>query len=439
MSDEIGIPRFSSSELLEGGDKFKLPKIVPIAQKFACPIIDDLEKSLCDELNSSNITDILSPGSQVAVAVGSRGITNLELIIKIIVQWLKSKGLKPFIVPAMGSHGGPTPEGQAEILADYGIDEESSGAKVISSLEVDSLGYTSSHLPVWVDSVANSSDGVIVVNRIKPHTDFHGEIESGLLKMLAVGLGKHRGASVLHSAGFDKLGQSIIDTAQVILNKVPILGGVAIVENAYKKTAVVKYVRKETMIEDEKKILIQARKLMPSIPLEKIDFLLVQQVGKDVSGAGFDPNIIGRRKIWGVSDLDIPKVSVMAVLELTPGTHGNASGIAIADLIPKRILNDIDWKSTYASLVTATIPQHAHIPMVLNTDLDVLKVGAKIASYENPTNIKLCWILNTSYINKLWVSEAAIQDLKEDQKIEILGEAQEFQFSQQGQLEWVAP
>ena len=435
----VKIPMLPAETLLEGGGEFPLPRLVPVAQSFVGKRVTALEETLVTEFQRLKGLETLGPGASVAIAVGSRGITDIARVVKALVEWLKERNFKPFIVPAMGSHGGPTAKGQTEILEDYGISETTLGIPVRSSLEVIQLGSTVGGVPVWFDWAAASADGVIVVNRVKPHTDFSGEIESGLTKMLAIGLGKHRGASTIHSFGFGNLGRNIVEVARVIRSRVNVIGGIAILEDAYKETARVEVVPGHSLEEREKELLAEARLMMPGLPVNDIDFLLVQYVGKDISGAGFDPNITGRRKIWNVSDFEHPNVSVMGVLDLSPGTHGNAAGVSIADIASRRVVEKMDFGATYASLVTATLPQHAHVPMLCGTDREVVIVGTKISRYEDPTRVRLCWIRDTSHIDRIWVSESLVAEVLQREGVEILGAAREFPFLADGSLLWCEP
>jgi len=321
-------------------------------------------------------------------------------------------------------------------LAGYGISETAMNVPVISSLEVKELGRTTGGLAVWYAADALKLDGVIVVNRVKPHTDFCGSIESGLMKMCAVGLGKHRGASYIHSLGFAQLGESIKQVARLMLQKANILGGLAIVENANKGVAKIDLLYNDEIEEKESALLKEARSLMPCLPLPQIDVLLVQRIGKDISGAMFDPNITGRRKIWDVADLPSPRVKVMAALELTVASHGNAAGLSVADICSTRLLSQVDFASTYASLITATLPQHAHIPMFFARDDEILRVAAKIALCQEPERIVLCWIQDTAHLEKLWVSANALPLLPQDGSVEVLGAARPLSFDQEGLLAW---
>lgn len=437
--EKLVLQALPALELFEDKQAFPLPRIIPLAQSFPRPRAGDLRRAVRNCCRARNLRSHISPGMRVAVAAGSRGISGIADILKALVECLKGWGAEVAVIPAMGSHGGPSGKGQAELLAGYGIDENAMGAPVISSLEVKRLGYTGDGLAVWFSADALAFDQVIVVNRVKPHSDFCGSIESGLMKICAVGLGKHKGASYIHSLGFPRLGESIKSVARIMLREANILGGLAIVENAYKEVAKVDFLYRDELEEKEAALLREARALMPSLPLAEMDFLLVQRIGKDISGAMFDPNITGRRKIWGVADLDRPRVGVMAALELTPASHGNAAGLSVADLCSLRLIKSVDFAATYASLITATLPQHAHIPMFFDRDDEIVRAAAKISRYQDPWNAILCWVRDTGHIDRLWVSERALPLVADRPGVSVLGPARDIPFDSRGLLAWMEP
>ncbi len=435
MTKTLNLPILNAADLLEGKAQFALPKMVPIRQKFDRPQLNDIEQAVKDSCNQQNLAAKIKPGMDIALAVGSRGISGQLAVIKALIAYLQALGARPAIIPAMGSHGGPSARGQKELLAGYGISEQSLGIKIISSLDVKPIAKTAQGLDAYFSTDALAFDGVIVINRIKPHTDFTAAIESGLTKMCAVGLGKHRGASYIHDLGFAALGDTIRQVGEVLLTKANILGGLAIIENAYKEVALVEYVPCAQILQREVELLNYARKLMPSLPFSKVDFLLVQRIGKDISGAMFDPNITGRRKIWGVADLAKPRIATMATLELTAATHGNAAGLAVADFCSTRLLQGMDFAATYSSLITCGIPQHAHIPIFFERDDDIIRAAAKSVSAAYPEQVSMAWILDTAHIDKLWVSTNMLDKLDQGRS-EPAGEAIDWPFNEHGLLAW---
>jgi len=289
----------------------------------------------------------IKPGSNIAIAVGSRGINNIALIVKEVAEFIRANNANPFIVPAMGSHGNSIAENQAQILADYGITEDTIGAPVRSSMDVIELPKGDSPASVFMDKNAYEADGVILVNRIKPHTDYHGSYESGLVKMTVIGLGKEKQASAIHSYGVYGLAELIPVVAKQLLSTGKILGGLAIVENAFDETMMVSALRSDEFFEKEPALLKIAKDNMPFIPADNIDLLIIDEMGKNLSGVGVDPNIIGRMKIYGQPEPERPAVKSIIIADITRESHGNAIGVGLADVIPRRLFNNIDFPSTY--------------------------------------------------------------------------------------------
>ncbi len=352
----------------------EFPRMVTVRQSFPHSAPFDIRATVQNQLAQKLGTRINS-GARIAVAVGSRGISNLPLIVSVAVAWLKEKGALPFIIPAMGSHGGAIPEGQAGILSGYGINEETMGAPVRASLDVTQLGNTDDGTGVYCSNEALSADGILVINRVKPHTDFSGKIGSGLLKIITIGLGKRMGAATCHAA-FAQLGHErvIRKVSGLIRRSAPILGGVAILEDPAHATADVVVLRNEEMEAEEEKLFARSKDLMPKLPFEEIDFLIVDRMGKNISGGGMDPNIIGR-SVYGYSSLG-PSLVTMApvkikrifVRDLTEESHGNAIGVGLADLTTTRLVRAMNPQITYVNALTGLAPLMAKIPMYFETD-----------------------------------------------------------------------
>jgi hypothetical protein len=407
-----------------------------ICQHFNAPTLQDIPGTIRQELAKLPLSDRIKPGDSVALTVGSRGIANMALIIKILVEELKTHGANPFIVPAMGSHGGGTAEGQRAIVEAYGVTEDFIGAPIHASMEVVQVGSIEDGIPVFFDKCAHEADHVVIVARIKPHTDFSGEIESGLHKMMLIGLGKHRGASLYHQAfAHYSFGQIVRSVGQTVIKNCNILLGLAIVENQFDETALIKSVAPEEFLECEKELLILAKKLIPRLPFQQVDLLIVDQIGKDVSGTGMDTNVIGRKDyLYPCSEEVFPKVTRIYVRDLTRKTHGNATGIGIADYTHTRLVNKTDFDSTYINCLTGDNPKAAAIPIHYNTDSKVLDVALKTVGYVQPENAKVIRIHNTLDLKEIMVSEAYQAEMKGRDDLEIIESVKEMGFGEDGNL-----
>ena len=412
------------------------PRMMVIRQHFDAPTLHDVPGAIRQELAKLPLSTRIRPGDSVALTVGSRGIANMALIIKILVEELKAQGAKPFIVPAMGSHGGGTAEGQRAIVEAYGVTEDFTGAPINATMEVVQVGSIEDGIPVFFDRYAYEADHVAIVARIKPHTDFSGEIESGLHKMMLIGLGKHRGASLYHQAfahySFDHIVRSV---GQAVIENCNILLGLAIVENQFDETALIKAVAPEEFLEREKELLILAKKLIPRLPFQQVDLLIVDQIGKDISGTGMDTNVIGRKDyLYPCSEEVFPKVTRIYVRDLTRETHGNATGIGIADYTHTRLVNKTDFDSTYINCLTGDNPKAAAIPVHYDKDRKVLDVALKTVGYVKPENARVIRIRNTLDLKEIMVSEAYQAEMKGRDDLEIIEPVQEMRFGEDGNL-----
>jgi hypothetical protein len=412
------------------------PRMMLIRQHFNAPTLQDIPGAICQELAKLPLSDRIKPGDSVALTVGSRGIANMALIIKILVEELKRHGANPFIVPAMGSHGGGTAEGQRAIVEAYGVTEDFIGAPIHASMEVVQVGSIEDGIPVFFDKCAHEADHVAIVARIKPHTDFSGEIESGLHKMMLIGLGKHRGASLYHQAfAHYSFGHIVRSVGQTVIENGNILLGLAIVENQFDETALIKSVAPEEFLEREKELLILAKKLIPRLPFQQVDLLIVDQIGKDVSGTGMDTNVIGRKDyLYPCNEEVLPRVTRIYVRDLTQKTHGNATGIGIADYTHTRLVNKTDFDSTYINCLTGDNPKAAAIPIHYNTDRKVLDVALKTVGYVQPENAKVIRIRNTLDLKEIMVSEAYQAEMKGRDDLEIIESVKAMGFGEDGNL-----
>jgi hypothetical protein len=390
------------------------PSMIQVRQTFPSTPPVDIISSVARELEP--LRPNLKPGARIAVAVGSRGITNLQSIVSAAVEFLKKSGAYPFIIPAMGSHGGATPEGQAGILAEYGITEPNLGVPIRASLDVKLLGKSEDDVEVYCSTEALQSDGILLLNRIKPHTDFHGRLGSGILKMSVIGLGKRTGAAAMHVAA-NWLGHErvIRNIASVMFQSAPILGGLAILENQFHETAKLALVPPENIAAREEELLLESRALFPTLPFEEIDLLIIDHIGKNISGAGMDPNVIGRG-VHGYSSAlprdqrPAPFVRRIFVRDLTPETHGNAIGIGFADFTTTRLVQSIDLKSTYINSLTSMTPQGAKIPIYFETDRDVLRHALTSLAIPDVKAAKVVRIQNTLSIVDLQFSESYLAE-----------------------------
>jgi len=374
-------------------------------------------------------------GARVAVTVGSRGISNIAVIIREVCNALKSFGADPFIVPAMGSHGGATAEGQSGMLAEYGITEKTMGVPVISSMEVESLGALPGveSLPLYIDKNAFGADAIFVVNRVKAHTDFHGENESGIAKMLSIGLGKHAQALVTHSYLVDGLRTFIPRIAESIVATGKILGALAIVEDGYDHTSILRAVMPEDIVRLDAELLKISKSMMPALPFNEIQLLMIDWLGKNISGTGMDTNIIGRVGIRGEPD-GIPKINTICVFDITPESHGNALGIGLTDLVPKILVDKVDWKATYENVCTSRFMCRGAIPVTMPTDRDVVDTALFACGCESIEKLKMVRIRDTLHIDEIYATEAMLEDLRGDFSVEVVERGIPLEFETDGTI-----
>jgi hypothetical protein len=414
------------------------PKMVEVQQKIPSTKLADYISAIREELRKKKLQEKVKAGSTIAITAGSRGIVHYAEILSTVIEEVKKAGGKPFIVPSMGSHGGATPEGQLEVLKSLGITAETVGAPIHSSMEVDEIGRLGNGVPVYIDRIASKADGIIVVGRVKPHTDFKGRIESGLMKMLAIGLGKQKGAEMIHwhlSEGYHKL---IPAAAKLIMKKMPVLLGLAIVENALHETAIVKALEPEEIEEEEARLLEKAKEMLARIPFKELDVLIVEEIGKNISGVGMDTNVTGRFWLPGETDPRAPKIKKIVVLSLSEATHGNAIGIGLADITTKRVMSKIDYDATYVNCLTQGSTETAKIPPSLPNDRDAIATALRTCGPIDPRDAKMVRIKNSLELEKLWISENLAEMVKSNtelsKRVEILSEPREMQFDVLGTL-----
>ena len=399
-----------------------LPLMIPVRQKFALPEIADPARVIREELTALGLPEDLKR-MRIALAVGSRGIADLFLLVSETVNFLRARGASLFIVPAMGSHGGATAEGQADVLAGYGITEQALGVPVLSSMRVAVIGQTPQGLPVYCDAAAWDADAIVLVNRIKPHTQFRAPIESGLLKMLAVGLGKDKGAAVIHGHGIAGLTDLIPAFADVFLRSGKILFGIGVVENARHKTARIRALPPAAMPDEEALLLREARALMPSLPVESLDLLILDRIGKSISGPGMDSSVTGRIMANGVPDPPRPRIGLVAALDLTDDSHGNAVGVGLADLISQRLADKIDLRATYINAIVGGFPVQGKLPMIMPNDRALLHAAAVLTGATPLNRAEIIHADSTLNLENILISEALLARIAGMDGIEVTGQA----------------
>lgn len=393
-------------------------KLSKIRQRFESHGLDDPISAVREQL--ARLDDMIQPRARIAIAVGSRGIDNLSPIVKETVAYVKARGGQPFIVPAMGSHGGATAEGQAEVLASYGVSEQTVHAPVRATMEVVELDNAGLPIAVFMDRHAYESDGVILVNRIKPHTDFHGRCESGLMKMALIGLGKREGALAVHRFGVSGLRELITPGALRVMASGKILAGVGLVEDAFHKTMIVKVLKAGEIADEEPGLLEVARTNMPRLPANTIDVLVIDRMGKDISGVGMDPNITGRIGVAGEHDPSAPHVGAMIVCDLTDQSHGNAIGVGLADVITRRLYEKIEQGATNANVITSGFLERGKIPVAAATDREAFDVALRSCGPVSQRRERIIRILDTLHLEDIYVSPAVLDELRDAPGIDVL-------------------
>ena len=412
-----------------------LPRMVAIEQTFDRPVLADVEQAFRDTLQASGVMRAIRPGMSVAVGAGSRGITNLPLVTRLLVEELKAAGAKPFIFPAMGSHGGATPRGQLGVLERMGFTEQTMGCPFQATMDVVEIGRTQGGLPAYVDALAANADGMVVVNRIKPHTSLRGRIESGLLKMIVIGVGKQKGAETCHNLGYEHMEENLVAIGNTIMGTGKVLFGVGLIENAYHETCAVEVVPARDIVNKEPELLAKARKLMPRVAMGKLDVLIIDEVGKNISGTGFDPNVVGRYPI-GDAPLspEDPRITRIAVLDITGKSDGNGTGLGMADVTTERVFRKFNFAETYPNLLTATSLVYARIPMVLATDRQAIQAAIKTCLIGDPRNVRMGRIKNTLSVDRMEISENLVGEAKANAKLTIIGNPKDMEFSGDGSL-----
>lgn len=398
-------------------DPIPVPGLVRVRQRFDRPRVDDPEAELARLMREKNVVRLVRKGMSIAVTVGSRGIANQPLMVKTLIRELKAAGAEPFIIPAMGSHGGATAEGQRAMLEGMGFTEAAMGAPIRATMDTVVIGTSSNGIPVNIDRYAAEADGIVIINRIKPHVAFRGPYESGLMKMCTIGLGKQKGADMCHELGFGKMGVNIPAIGKVVLGSGRVLFAVGSLENAYHETAKIVVLSPEEVISEEPALQEEAKRLSPRIHFDKLDVLIIDEIGKDISGTGFDTNMVGRYHTPYCSGG--PEIGKVAVLDVTDVSHGNANGLGILDFTTRRAYDKFDFENTYPNALTSTVPMSVKIPMVLKNDRQAIQAAIKTCNILDKTAVRMVRIRNTVQVSEIEISGNLVEEARANPYLEV--------------------
>jgi acyl-CoA synthetase (AMP-forming)/AMP-acid ligase II len=419
---------------IAGGLNISLPPMARVRQKFDSTKLADIPGAIKREFQRPENRERVKPGQVIAVGCGSRGIANIATIAIAVITELKALGAKPFIFPCMGSHGAATAEGQKKVLETYGITEASTGVPIRATMDTTIVGHLADGTPVHMDKYASEAEAIVVINRIKPHTGFRGATESGLTKMLAIGIGKITGAATYHTHGMDRFPELLPQIREVNISQRNVIFGVGIVENAYDETAYIEIIPSEKLKTREPDLQAMAKKQMPQLFFDDIDVLIIDEMGKNISGAGFDPNITGRNR-RNVKWQDTPRVKKIVVLGLTRVSQGNATGIGSADVITMRLYKELDVASTYANVITSMNLDGGAIPIVMNNDHDAIALAVKTVVRVKPEDCRIVRIRNTLHLGEIEISATLVDEVRnQPERFEIVEQPREVKFDVQGNL-----
>lgn len=418
-------------------NKFSLEtiKIRKVKQIFCQDSIPDIPEYIHQAFKSSDLPNRIKPGDKIGITVGSRGITNIKSIAQQIINELMALKTRPLILAAMGSHGGATTQGQKEILGSYDITEKEMGVPILSSMETTQIGTIKNQIPVYFSKEAMALDGIIALNRVKLHTDFKSDaMESGMSKILVIGLGKRDGAESIHSLGVYGLKNIIPQAAKLIIEKAPIIQGIGIVENGFDETMEIKFSPPEHIITTDNQLLKKCKEVFPSLPCENIDVCLVQEMGKNISGTGLDTNVIGRLDINGEKEVGKPKINKLVVFDITEQSHGNALGVGLSDVTTRKLVNKINFITTYANTITSTFLNRAKIPITTETEREAVEIALKTCWQPNRNKVRLLIMKNTLDLEYLYVSESIWNDIKNNKNIKSCGSWEQLSFTNDGEI-----
>jgi hypothetical protein len=411
-----------------------LPHVFPVEQVLSQPQVTDLRGEVRRQILGSRLRQRVRPGATVALGVGSRGIAHVATLARAALDTLKELDYRPFVVAAMGSHGGATPEGQRDLLASYGVTEAAMGVPVRTAMDATVIGTNSWGEPVYWDNNARQADAVLTLARVKPHTDFHGPIESGIVKMLVIGLGKRDGAAAHHQYGVPGLRDMIRESARVVLAQNKFALGLAVLENAADQTALIRAVEPEELLDVEPRLLDQARGLMGKIPFDPLDLLVVGELGKNYSGTGMDTNVLGRQFVEGEPDLVQPKITRIVVLDVSEESHGNAVGVGLADLTTERLLGRMDRRITDVNVLTSCFLLRSKIPPALANDQECIAMGLQTCWQPRRERLRLAIIPNTLELSRLWVTAPLAEEARGRADLKVVGEGRPLPLDGAGNL-----
>jgi len=407
--------------LLPEDTAYALPKMHKVRQEIPASKLDDLAGAIRQQMAKPEILAKIKPGARVAVGVGSRGLKNLPNIVKTVVECIAEAGGKPFVLSAMGSHGGGREDGQREVLAGYGITEETMGLPIVTKIDSTLIGKTKSRgVDVWFDNVALEADLVVPINRVKLHTHFTGPVQSGLHKMLTIGFGNHIGCTTYHESDFKFFGTTMTEAAEIVMQRANIGFGVAVVENAYDETYLVEAITGDKMFEREAALLKISNENYPRLMLEDVDILIVQEIGKNISGTGADPHVIGKSFVISEFPLPTPIIDRMVLLDCTEKTHGNLIGMGIFDVITKKVFDRLDCESTYANGIAAKSPEECKIPIIAASEEEAVRIAVKLLKPgADKRNLKIAKIKNTLELDEIEVSDALLDYVKAHEQLKL--------------------
>ena len=409
-----------------------IPRMAAVQQVFDSDHIEDIPGEMRRELSREAVRAKIRPGMRIAITAGSRGIDHLAVIIRELVSFLKEQGALPFVIPAMGSHGGATAEGQLAIVHEYGVTEEFVGCPVLATMEVVKIGELDDGRPIFINRLAAEADGIISLNRIKAHTAFRGSYESGVMKMLTIGLGCQQGAEVCHRQGILHLGENVEKFAFGILKNANVLLGVGIIENAYDQTAMIRVMTGEEIPAVEPELLKLAKARMACLKLPQVDVLIVDRIGKDISGEGMDPNIAGRFIVPTIQGGI--QATRIGILDITEKTLGNVVGLGMADTCSKRVVERMSREATYPNSLTSTVTSLCKIPMYFDTQKETIQATIKMTPGKAPEEITMIRIRDTLSMDTIWVSENLIPAVENMPDMQLLTEPEALQFDADGNL-----
>ncbi len=420
---------------VQGLEQVRIPKMVRIREIYESDYIEDIRGHLIRSMHQAMPDPSAVAGKSIAITVGSRGIPHLPVLVRAICDTLKEWGASPFIIPAMGSHGGGNVRGNLEVLEGYGITEAAIGVPIRATMDVVQIGTLpdSAGTPVYCDRYAAEADGILLFNKVKPHTDFKGYHESGLCKMIAIGIAKHKGCSWFHMQGFDTFAERIPLAAEAFLSRMNVVMGIGVVQNAYDRISEIEAFPKDKIIEGDHTLLEIARRRLPRMKFDNIDVLVIDRIGKNLSGEGADPNVTGRGFMpYFDDDFHCKR---MFIRGLSEETHHNACGLGLADITTRRCLNDVDWAGTWINLTTNTMLNGAKIPLYQNNDLEALRLAVRTCTRCDYANPRIARIPDTLSLSEIEISEALLDDVRGRDDVEILTEPYEWTFDQDGFLE----